>query len=64
MCSCPISSTAVRAGVPHLVTARPEQGWALLCDGSIVFDDSGELHPDGSVVPPRRVPAERLAVAA
>ncbi|MDX2591711.1 MULTISPECIES: DUF5999 family protein [Streptomyces] len=64
MCSCPISSTAVRADVPHLVAARPEQGWALLCDGSIVFDDSGELHPDGSVVPPRRVPAERLAVAA
>jgi hypothetical protein len=46
------------------VAAHPEQGWTLLCDGSIVFDDSGELHPDGSVVPPRRVPSERLAAVA
>ncbi|MFF7352770.1 MULTISPECIES: DUF5999 family protein [Streptomyces] len=67
MCSCPSSLSGCpvsRTGTPHPVAAHPEQGWTLLCDGSIVFDDSGELHPDGSVVPPRRVPAERLAVAA
>ncbi|MGJ5752719.1 hypothetical protein FB563_0824 [Streptomyces puniciscabiei] len=58
--SCPASGPAPR----HPVAAHPEQGWTLLCDGSIVFDDSGELRPDGSVVPPRRVPAERLATAA
>ncbi|MQY38453.1 hypothetical protein SRB17_64660 [Streptomyces sp. RB17] len=58
--SCPASGPALR----HPVAAHPEQGWTLLCDGSIVFDDSGELHPDGSVVPPCRLPAEQLAAAA
>ncbi|MEU6177293.1 DUF5999 family protein [Streptomyces coeruleorubidus] len=43
----------------HVVAAHPEQGWSLLCDGAIVFDDTGELLPDGSVLEPRR-----LAVAA
>jgi hypothetical protein len=47
-----------------VVAARPEQGWSLLCDGSIVFDDTGELRPDGRVVAPHRVPVGRLAVAA
>ncbi|MDX3572980.1 DUF5999 family protein [Streptomyces sp. ID05-47C] len=47
----------------HVVAAHPEQGWTLLCDGTIVFDDSGELLPDGRVVAPHRVPAERRSVA-
>ncbi|ELS57306.1 hypothetical protein STVIR_1747 [Streptomyces viridochromogenes Tue57] len=47
-----------------MVAAHPEQGWSLLCNGAIVFDDSGELLPDGSVVAPHRVPAERLAMTA
>jgi hypothetical protein len=46
------------------VAAHPEQGWNLLCNGAIVFDDSGELLPDGSVVAPHRVFVEQLAVAA
>jgi hypothetical protein len=52
--------------LPHenVVIAHPEQGWALLCDGTIVFDDSGEILPDGRVVGPRRVSWERLVVAA
>jgi hypothetical protein len=36
----------------------------LLCDSAIVFDDTGELLPDGRIVAPRRVPAERLTIAA
>ncbi|MFF7160827.1 DUF5999 family protein [Streptomyces sp. NPDC008086] len=57
--SCPSSDQGA-----HVVAAHPEQGWSLLCDGAIVFDDSGELLPDGRVVAPHRVPAERLAMAA
>ncbi|MET9160637.1 DUF5999 family protein [Streptomyces parvulus] len=57
-------SPAVPAAVAHVVAAHPEQGWNLLCDGTIVFDDTGELRPDGGVVAPRRVPAGRLAIAA
>ena len=67
MCSHQTSLSSSAAPFPdrrHPVAAHPEQGWTLLCDGSIVFDDSGELHPDGSVVPPCRVPVERLAPAA
>jgi hypothetical protein len=46
------------------VAAHPEQGWSLRCDGAIVFDDTGELTPDGRAVAPHRVPVERLAIAA
>jgi hypothetical protein len=49
---------------PLVVAAHPEQGWSLLCDGTIVFDDSGELLPDGRVVLPQRVAEGRLMVAA
>ncbi|MFI5857684.1 DUF5999 family protein [Streptomyces parvulus] len=55
---------ASRDAAAHVVAAHPEQGWNLLCDGTIVFDDTGELRPDGGVVAPRRVPAGRLAMAA
>ncbi|MFE2053110.1 DUF5999 family protein [Streptomyces sp. NPDC059459] len=57
-------SPAVRGGTAHVVAAHPEQGWNLLCDGTIVFDDTGELLPDGRVVAPCRMPAGRLAMAA
>ncbi|MFF8917408.1 DUF5999 family protein [Streptomyces sp. NPDC015032] len=32
----------------------PEQGWSLLCNGVLLFDDTGELLPDGNAVAPRR----------
>jgi hypothetical protein len=64
MCSHRPSCPATDSHAPHVVAARPEQGWSLLCDGSIVFDDTGELLPDGRVVAPHRVPAGRLAMAA
>jgi hypothetical protein len=54
----------VDSGAAHIVAAHPEQGWNLLCNGAIVFDDTGELLPDGSVVAPHRVYAEQLAIAA
>ncbi|MBW8817384.1 MAG: hypothetical protein JF598_03920 [Streptomyces sp.] len=33
---------------------HPEQGWVLLCNGVIRFDDTGELLPDGRAIPPQR----------
>ncbi len=36
------------------VSFHPGQGWSLLCNGVIVFDDMGEILPDGRVVPPHR----------
>ncbi len=29
------------------VALHPEQGWSLLCNGVIVFDDLGEILPSG-----------------
>jgi Family of unknown function (DUF5999) len=41
----------------HVVAARPEQGWSLLCNGVIVFEDTGDLLPDGRIVAPHRAAA-------
>ncbi|MET8974937.1 DUF5999 family protein [Streptomyces sp. NPDC004539] len=57
MCSHSVPETA--EGPAHVVAAHPEQGWTLLCDGTIVFDDCGELLPDGRVI----TPAGRLVAA-
>jgi Family of unknown function (DUF5999) len=46
------------------VAFHPEQGWSLLCNGVIVFDDMGEILPGGRVVSPHRPTHVRLAVAA
>ncbi|RPF36965.1 DUF5999 family protein [Streptomyces sp. TLI_185] len=64
MCSHQTSCPSFDELAVHVVAAHPEQGWSLLCDGAIVFDDSGELTPDGKAVAPHRAPAELLAVAA
>jgi len=37
----------------HVVSGHPEQGWSLLCNGIVVFDDAGALLPDGRVLDPR-----------
>jgi hypothetical protein len=34
------------------VARHPEQGWALLCNGVVLFDDGGQLLPDGRAVFP------------
>jgi hypothetical protein len=33
---------------------QPQQGWSLLCNGVILFDDGGELLPDGRAITPGR----------
>jgi hypothetical protein len=48
----------------HTVAFHPEQGWSLLCNGVIVFDDMGEILPDGRVVPPHPPSHVRLPFAA
>jgi hypothetical protein len=37
----------------RVVAAQPAQGWSLLCNGVVVFDDTGELLPDGRIIAPR-----------
>ncbi|MCI0689885.1 MAG: DUF5999 family protein [Sporichthyaceae bacterium] len=42
--SCPPADSPDHAAA-RTVSAHPEQGWSLLCNGVIVFDDMGELLP-------------------
>jgi len=46
-----------------VLSRHPEQGWSLLCNGVVVFEDTGELLPDGRTVAPHR-PACRIWSAA
>ncbi|WP_030460621.1 DUF5999 family protein [Kitasatospora sp. NRRL B-11411] len=46
------------------IAHHPEQGWSLLCNQVLIFDDTGELLPDGTIIPPHRplaAPAGRVA---
>ncbi|MCW2568075.1 MAG: hypothetical protein JWN54_2172, partial [Mycobacterium sp.] len=44
-----------------VVAAHPEQGWSLLCNGIILFEDTGEILPDGRTVGPCARPAVHAA---
>lgn len=35
-----------------IVVAHPEQGWSLLCNGIVLFDDGGLMLPGHRVVAP------------
>ena len=48
----------------RIVASHPEQGWSLLCNGVIVFDDMGEILPSGGVVPSQNPGRVWLPVAA
>lgn len=48
---CPVA-TATDHDAARLIAFHPEQGWWLLCNGVIVFDDTGELYPDGRAARP------------
>jgi len=38
----------------RVVSSHPEQGWSLLCNGVVVFEDTGEILPDRQIVAPHR----------
>jgi hypothetical protein len=50
---CPPASARDREAA-RVVSSHPEQGWSLLCNGVLLFDDTGELLPDGQVIAPHR----------
>jgi len=51
--ACPSADARDREAA-HTVSAHPEQGWSLLCNGVVLFDDTGELLPDGGIIAPHR----------
>ena len=48
---CPAAQAPDRDAA-RIVAAHPEQGWSLLCNGVVQFDDTGELLPDGRIIAP------------
>jgi len=53
---CPAATGPDRAAA-RTIAAHPEQGWSLLCNGVVLFDDTGEQLPDGRVIAPYRADA-------
>jgi Family of unknown function (DUF5999) len=60
--TCPTAEATDRDAALVIACFR-EQGWSLLCNGVIVFEDTGELLPDGSSIEPHRGPARHVLVA-
>jgi hypothetical protein len=49
----------------RVMASHPEQGWSLLCNGVVLFDDAGALLPGGREVaaPPMTLARPVLAAA-
>ncbi len=58
--ACPTAQAKDRFAA-RVVAAHPEQGWSLLCNGIVLFEDSGEILPNGHCIQARR--AELTAAA-
>lgn len=55
---CPSAEDPAREAA-HTIASHPHQGWSLLCNGVVCFDDTGEILPDGRVIGPHRASAVR-----
>jgi hypothetical protein len=50
---CPAANAPGREAAT-VIAAHPEQGWTLLCNGVVLFDDTGELLPGAGLIAPHR----------
>ena len=50
---CPEADSPDREAA-RTVVSHPEQGWSLLCNGIVIFEDTGELLPGGAAIAPHR----------
>lgn len=50
---CPSAASSDREAA-QVIAPHPEQGWSLLCNGLLLFEDTGELLPDGRIIAPHR----------
>ena len=57
---CPTADAPDRDAA-RVVRTHPDQGWSLLCNGVILFEDTGEILPTGRTVEPRRGPTREGA---
>ncbi|MFD7898980.1 DUF5999 family protein [Streptomyces sp. NPDC059743] len=61
--TCP-SAVATDREAAVVVATHPDQGWSRLCNGVLLFDDTGELLPDGEIIAPRRLAGAATSAAA
>jgi hypothetical protein len=61
--TCPVAEATDREAAV-VVAARPDQGWSLLCNSVVTFEDTGELLPDGQVIAPHRPTGTATGAAA
>jgi len=50
---CPAADASDHAAAA-IICMHAEQGWSLLCNGVLLFDDTGELLPDSQAIAPSR----------
>ena len=58
---CPEPSAHDRLAA-HTIVSHPEQGWSLLCNGIVIFEDTGQILPDGTAEGPHRAGARSKLV--
>jgi hypothetical protein len=56
LCQCPNADASDRDAA-LIVAEHHDQGWVLLCNGVVLFEDTGELLPDGKAVAPHALAA-------
>ena len=61
---CPSAQSGGRLAA-RVICGHLDQGWELLCNGIVVFDDAGALLPDGRTLAPAvvRMPTRFAATA-
>lgn len=50
---CPSADSPDREAA-KVIAAHAVQGWSLLCNAVLLFEDTGEVLPDGQIVAPHR----------
>jgi hypothetical protein len=59
---CPPADATDRQAA-HVLIAHPEQGWSLLCNGIVLFEDTGVLLPGGQSIPPHQPAVGKVPAA-
>jgi Family of unknown function (DUF5999) len=57
---CPSAGDIARTAA-RVIAGHPEQGWSLLCNGVVLFDDGGLLLPGGRAEAPHAGPCYAIA---
>lgn len=57
---CPSAGDIARTAA-RVIAGHPEQGWSLLCNGVVLFDDGGLLLPGGRAEAPHTGPCYAIA---